>query len=143
MNDNRWFANGPTIRDDDDRIVGQTIGDDFDVIDANARLMAAAPLMRDLLLALREHAPDQVDAIMNRIDDYEPNDGVELAEWAAQGCHWGGKLKLRVQSAANALDVAGIKALGRWADGQPDGIVTQTAITEYLIGDFSGPDNEA
>ena len=67
MNDNRWFASGPTIRDDDDRIIGQTIGDDFDVIDANARLMAAAPLMRDLLLALREHAPDQVDAIMKRI----------------------------------------------------------------------------
>jgi len=141
MNDNRWFASGPTIRDDDDRIVGQAIGRnmDFNVIDARARLMAAAPLMRDLLLALREHAPGQIDAIMERI---EPNDGVKLAEWAAQGCHWGGKLKLRVQSAANALDASGIKALGQWADGQPDGVVTQTAITEYLIGDFSGPDND-
>jgi hypothetical protein len=69
MNDMRWTAHGPTIRDDDDRIVGQAIGDDFDTIDAHARLMAAAPLMRDMLLALRMYAPAQINAIMARIDE--------------------------------------------------------------------------
>lgn len=70
MNDMRWYAWGSMVRDDDDRFVGQAIGKnlDFNTIDARARLMAAAPLMRDLLLALREHAPDQIDAIMVRID---------------------------------------------------------------------------
>jgi hypothetical protein len=68
MTDNRWTAHGPTIRDDNDRIVGQAIGDDLDMIEANARLMAAAPLMMDMLLALRVYAPGQVDAIIARIN---------------------------------------------------------------------------
>jgi hypothetical protein len=68
MTDVRWKAYGPTIRDDDDRIIGQAIGDNFDVIDFNAKLMAAAPLMLDMLLTLRHHAPEQIDAILKRIN---------------------------------------------------------------------------
>jgi len=70
MTDERWYAWGSMIRDDNDQFIGQAIGRnlDFDTIDARARLLAAAPLMRDMLLALRVHAPDQIDAIMARID---------------------------------------------------------------------------
>ena len=70
MTDERWYAWGSLIKNDDDLTVGVVVGKnlDFDTIDARARLMATAPLMRDMLLALRVYAPEQIDAIMARID---------------------------------------------------------------------------
>ena len=70
MTDERWYAWGSSIKNDDDLTVGVAVGKnlDFDTIDARARLMATAPLMRDMLLALRVYAPEQIDAIMARID---------------------------------------------------------------------------
>ena len=67
------------------------------------------------------------------------NDGLELADWAEQGCHWErtGAISAALRARAATLTADEIAALGEWADQQPDGIVTQTAITEYLIGDFS------
>jgi hypothetical protein len=76
MHDERWYAWGPSILNDDDHYVGFAVGKsmDFDAIDARARLMAAAPLMRDMLLALRVHAPEQIDSIIARL---EPKRGGE------------------------------------------------------------------
>lgn len=70
MTDERWYAWGSSIKNDNDLTVGVAVGRnlDFDTIDARTRLMAAAPLMRDMLLALRAYAPEQIDAIMVRID---------------------------------------------------------------------------
>jgi|688.fasta_scaffold1753459_2 hypothetical protein len=70
MHDERWYAWGPSVKDDNDKTVGVAVGKsmDFDTIDARARLMAAAPLMRDMLLALRAHAPEQIDSIMARLE---------------------------------------------------------------------------
>jgi hypothetical protein len=70
MHDERWYAWGASILNDDDHCVGVAVGKsmDFDTIDARARLMAAAPLMRDMLLALRVYAPEQVDSIMKRLE---------------------------------------------------------------------------
>ena len=70
MKDERWYAWGNSIKNDDDQSVGVAFPDrlDFDTMYSRARLMAAAPAMRDLLLALRVYAPDQIDAIMARIN---------------------------------------------------------------------------
>lgn len=70
MTDERWYAWGSSIKNDNDLTVGVAVGRnlDFDTIDARARLMAAAPLMRDMLLALRVYAPAQIDAIIERIE---------------------------------------------------------------------------
>lgn len=70
MHDERWYAWGSSVKDDDDKTVGLAVGRglDFDTIDARARLMAAAPLMRDMLLALRAYAPEQIDSIMKRLE---------------------------------------------------------------------------
>jgi hypothetical protein len=115
-------------------------GQDFGIYEAESAEGAVLACVND---AGYESVQEMLDATGDKeceilARDVTPNDGVELADWAAQGCHWhkSSAIGAAVRARAATLTPEAITALGVWADQQPDGIVTQTAITEYLIGDF-------